>query len=64
LLRVIYALYVNPRNVIKHGEKELVASAERCVNIASANQQCCGDNFNCYNNMNCHHNNYSCNRNK
>ena len=37
-------------NALHHGEKYFVASAERFVNIASANQNCCGDNFNCYNN--------------
>ena len=47
-----------------HGEKDFVAPAERFINIASANQNCCSDNFNCYNNMICYHNNYSCNRNK
>jgi len=45
-----------------HGEEDFVASAERFVNIASANQNSC-DDFNCYN-MNCHNNTYSCNRNK
>ena len=46
-----------------HGQKDFVASAERFV-IASANLNCCGNDFDCYNNINCHHNNYSCNHNK
>jgi len=51
-------------NLTLHEEKDFVASAERFVIIASAKQNCCGDNFNCFDNMNCHHNNYSCDRNK
>jgi len=47
-----------------HGEKDFVASAKRFVIIASANQNCCGDNFNCNNNMNSYHKNYSFRRNK
>jgi len=35
-----------------HGEKDFVGSAKRFVNIASAIQNCCGDNINWY------HNNY------
>jgi len=55
-----------PSNLFcQHGEKDFVASAERFVNIASANKNYCGDNVECYkNNTNCHHNNYSCHRNK
>ena len=49
--------------LLVHGEKEFVALAKRFVNIATANQNCCGDKLNCYNNMNCYHNNYSCHRN-
>jgi len=46
-------LFVSP-----HGEKDFVASAKRSINIASANQNCCGDNFNHYNNnTNCYLNN-------
>ena len=37
-----------------HGEKDFVGSAKRFVNIASAIQNCCGDNFNCYNSINCY----------
>jgi len=29
-----------------HGENDFIASAERFVNKASANQNCCGENFN------------------
>jgi len=35
-----------------------IASRKRFVNIASANQNCCSDNLNCYI-MNCYHN-YRC----
>ena len=45
------------------GEKDSVASTNRFVNTASAYQNCCGDNFNGYNNMKCY-NNYNCRRNK
>jgi len=49
----------------KHGGKDFVASANRFVITASANQNCCGDNFICSNNnMNCYRNNYRCHRNK
>jgi len=45
----------------KHGEKDIVASAKRFVNIATANQNCWGDNFICYgNNCNCGSNLYCC----
>jgi len=39
-------------------EKMTVTSTKRFVDIASANQNCCGDHFNYYEkNMNCYHNN-------
>jgi len=34
----------------------IVASTESFVNIASSNENCCGDHVNCYNNMNCYPN--------
>jgi len=35
-------------------------ASTKCISLASANQICCGDNFNCPNiNKNCYHNNYS-----
>jgi len=67
---LISTFTTNPRGIaavrgVTYGDKDFVASAEHFVNISSANQYCCGDNFNCYNNnMNCHHNSYSCNRDK
>ena len=41
--------------------KGTVASTKRFVNVASANQNCCGDNSDCYNDTNCC-NNDSCRR--
>jgi len=46
----------------KHGENEDLN--KKFVDVASANQNCCGDNFNCYNNISCHHNNQRFRRNK
>ena len=42
----------------KHGENEDLN--KKFVDVASANQNCCGDNFNCSNNnMDCYHSNCS-----
>jgi len=39
-----------------HGENDCVASTKRFVNVVSANQNCCSDNFKCYdNNMDGYH---------
>jgi len=46
-------------SVHKHGENDFVAPTERFINIASTNQNCCGDDFNCYISTNCYLNNYS-----
>jgi len=44
-----------------HGEKDFVASTKRFVDIASANQNCCGDYFTCYgHNSNFYGNNSYC----
>jgi len=45
-----------------HGENDLVASTKRFVNIASANQNCWGDNFSRYgdNCNSCGNNSYCC----
>jgi len=46
-------------------KKQFSASTEYFVNKASANQNCCDDNFNSYNDsINCYHNSHSCRRNK
>ena len=34
--------------LLSHGENYFVASTKRFINEFSANQNCCGDNFNCY----------------
>jgi len=44
-----------------HGESDFVASTKRFVNIATANQNCWGDNFTCYgDDCNCCGNNSYC----
>jgi len=62
--RLFYIFKIKKKSP-SHGEKDFVASANRFVIIASANQNCCGDNFICSNNnMNCFRNNYNRHRNK
>jgi len=40
--------------LLLHGENDFVTSTKRFDNTASANQNCCGDDFTCYDdNCNC-----------